>query len=151
MDMKFVIKAAIWIVLTITWPSFAQVSQENFWHVLAEVGFERRASAQAGYDVEIPVFSKRLKSYHGKMIRLKGYLVPLAELGGQNKFMLSALPFTQCYFCGGAGPETVVELQTSTPVRFVTRLITVEGVLLLNDADPEHHIYIIKNARILDP
>jgi hypothetical protein len=64
--------------------------------------------------------------------------------------MLSALPFNQCYFCGGAGPETVVELQTKEPIKFVTRQVTVEGVLWLNETDPDHHMYIIKNARLVN-
>ncbi|GIV36915.1 MAG: hypothetical protein KatS3mg032_1294 [Cyclobacteriaceae bacterium] len=131
--------------------AWAQTKQENMWNILAEVGFESRPAKENGFEIESPRFSKRLWSYNGKIIRIKGYLVPLAELGGQNKFMLSALPFNQCYFCGGAGPETVVELQTKQPVKFVTRQITVEGVLQLNDADPDHHIYVLKNARVLDP
>lgn len=127
-----------------------QAQEINVWQVLAEVGYETRPSAETGFEIESPRFSKRLWSYNGKKVRVKGYLIPLAELGGRNEYMLSSLPFNQCYFCGGAGPETVVELQTSQPIKFVTRQITVEGVLFLNDFDPDHHMYMIKDAKVID-
>lgn len=129
----------------------AHAQQEDVWKILAEVGFERRPAEENGFEIESPRFSKRLWSFNGKVVRVKGYLIPMAELGGRQEYMLSALPFSQCYFCGGAGPETVVELQTKQPIRFVTRQITVEGILFLNDFDPDHHMYIIKNARVIDP
>jgi hypothetical protein len=133
---------SLWITLP--------VQEPDMWQVLSEVGFETHPSREKGYEIDTPKFSKRLLSYQNKKVRIKGYLVPLTESGGKNQYMLSALPFNQCYFCGGAGPETVVELQTSHSIRFVTRQITMEGTLLLNDSDPDHHMYILKDARILD-
>jgi hypothetical protein len=127
-----------------------QAQELNVWHVLAEVGYDRRKSPETGFEMESPTFSKRLWSYNGKVVRIKGYLIPMAELGGRNEYMLSSLPFNQCYFCGGAGPETVVEIQTKQTIKFVTRQITLEGVLFLNDFDPDHHMYIIKDAKLID-
>jgi hypothetical protein len=103
-----------------------------------------------GYEVEKPVFSKYLKSFHGKKIRLKGYIIPLAETGSNEKFMLSSLPFNVCYFCGAAGPETVVEVSIGYPVKFTTKQIIMEGLLYLNDKDPDHHIYLLKSATLTE-
>lgn len=121
----------------------------NLWQVLAEVGYTPVKAAD-GSPMDKPVFSKRLKSWNKKTIRLKGYLVPLSEINGSQAYMLSSLPFSMCYFCGGAGPETVVELQTTEKIRFVTRQLQVEGELLLNETDPDHHMYILRHAHILD-
>jgi hypothetical protein len=131
---------------------FSQVSaqESDIWMVLAEVGFENRPSREGGFMIESPKFSKHLKSYHGKKVTVKGYLIPLSEMGGRQEYMLSSLPFNQCYFCGGAGPETVVEIQTMQPIKFVTRQIAMEGILFLNDSDPDHHMYIIKNAKLIE-
>jgi hypothetical protein len=129
---------------------YAMAQQEDMWKILAEVGIESRPAKENGFEILSPRFSKRLWTYHGKPVQIKGYLVPMAELGMRMAYMLSALPFNQCYFCGGAGPETVVELQTKEPIKFVTRQVTVEGVLWLNETDPDHHMYIIKNARLVD-
>jgi hypothetical protein len=117
----------------------------NFWQVLAEVHFYNTTDKN-GYTVEKPVFSKYLKSFNGKRVKIKGYLIPLEETGGKGKFMLSSLPFNVCYFCGAAGPETVVELETSEHLKFSTKQIFMEGILFLNDRDPDHHIYILKSA-----
>ena len=126
----------------------AQTPPQNFWHVLAEVGFQTRKDAN-GAMVEIPVFSKNLKRFDGKKIRLKGFIIPVNEVGDQNKFMLSSLPFNICYFCGAAGPETVVEVESDESIRFNSKAIWVEGILYLNDSDPDHHMYVLKSAQLI--
>lgn len=125
------------------------IQPENFWHVLAEVHFLNVKDA-AGYTIEKPVFSKNLKSFNGKKIMLKGYMIPVAETGGSGKFMLSSQPFNICYFCGAAGPETVVEVEIAQPPKFTTSKIKMEGILVLNESDPEHHIYILKSASVIE-
>jgi hypothetical protein len=71
-------------------------------------------------------------------------------VGGSGKFMLSSLPFNLCYFCGAAGPETVIEVETKEKVKFSSKQITMEGIIVLNETDPDHHIYILKNARLIN-
>ncbi len=124
-------------------------TQDNYWQVLGEVSFVSEKDAQ-GFTIERPQFSKKLKTFQGKTIRLHGYIIPLEETGSQSKFMFSSLPFNVCYFCGAAGPETVVEVVTDRKIAFTTKKITMEGLLQLNDSDPDHHIYILKSARILE-
>lgn len=120
---------------------------DNFWQVLAEVSFKSEQDKE-GYTIERPIFGKYLKTFQGKKVKLKGYIIPLEESGGKGKFMLSSLPFNICYFCGAAGPETVVEVQTTENVKFTTKQIIMEGTLYLNDTDPDHHIYILKSANL---
>ena len=124
-------------------------AQDNFWNTLAEVGFQTKKDAN-GFEVEVPLFSKHLKTFQGKRIRVKGYIIPLAEVGSQSKFMLSALPFNLCYFCGAAGPETVMEVESAEKIKFSTKPIVMEGTLMLNDEDPDHHMYILKTAQIIN-
>jgi len=126
----------------------ARAQTHNFWQVLAEVGFQTRKDVN-GNIVETPVFSKNLKSFNGKKIKLKGFVIPINEVGDQDKFMLSSLPFNVCYFCGAAGPETVVEVMSDDGVRFSSKAIWVEGILSLNDNDPDHHMYILKSAQLI--
>lgn len=135
----------LWVIIFVfgSWAATAQT--DNFWQVLAEVSFKTEAD-KAGYTIERPLFSKYLKTFQGKKVRLKGYIIPLEESGGKGKFMLSSLPFNLCYFCGAAGPETVVEVDTKESVKFTTKQIVIEGTLDLNDTDPDHHIYILRTA-----
>ncbi len=129
-------------------PQCLCVQDANFWQTLAQVHFENKKD-KGGYTVEVPVFSNYLKTFQGKHITLKGYVIPLEEVGGSGKFMLSSLPFNLCYFCGAAGPETAVEVETTEKVKFSSKNIVMEGTLMLNDRDPNHHIYILKAARLV--
>jgi len=138
------------VITLILFESFAQVQNINYWNVLTDVGYETKPSEENGFQVDAPKFGKRVSALNGKKISLKGYLIPLAELGGKNQYMLSSLPFNSCYFCGGAGPETVVELQTKQNIPFTTKAIVMEGILLLNDNDIDHHIYILKDSRVIE-
>ena len=122
---------------------------KNFWQTLAEVSFKKET--RNGYEVEVPQFSKYLKSWNGKKVRVKGYVIPVGEVGDASKFMFSSLPFNVCYFCGAAGPETIMEVETNEKIKFTSKSIWMEGVLILNDKDPDHHMYIFKSATVINP
>lgn len=139
-------KIFLLVFLLIVRIGFSQT--DSFWSVLAEVSFQNEQDKD-GYTIERPIFSKYLKTYQGKKVKLKGYIIPLEESGGKGKFMLSSLPFNVCYFCGAAGPETVVEIETSESIKFTTKQIIVEGILHLNNTDPDHHIYVLKSATLI--
>lgn len=125
------------------------IQEKNFWHVLAEVSF--RKENKNGYEMEVPLFSTHLKSWNGKKVKLKGYVIPVGEVGDENKFMFSSLPFNVCYFCGAAGPETIMEVESTEKVQFTSQAIWMEGVLQLNEKDPDRHIYILKSANVITP
>lgn len=125
------------------------IQEKNFWHVLAEVSF--RKENKNGYEMEVPLFSTHLKSWNGKKVKLKGYVIPVGEVGDENKFMFSSLPFNVCYFCGAAGPETIMEVESTEKVKFTSQAIWMEGILQLNEKDPDRHIYILKTANVITP
>lgn len=130
--------------------STVSAQETDAWKILSEVRFETMSTRGDGYEMDVPRFSDRLKSYNGKRITVKGYLIPLSEMGGKQAYMLSSLPFSSCYFCGGAGPETVIEIETKQTISFTTNQIAMEGVFVLNDKDPDHHMYILKQAKRID-
>jgi hypothetical protein len=138
------------VSLVLNWTtSFPQPQERNFWQVLAEVSFKKEI--KGGYEVEVPQFSKYLKTWNGKKVKLKGYVIPVGEVGDASKFMFSSLPFNVCYFCGAAGPETIMEIETTQKIKFTSQAIWMEGILQLNDKDPDHHIYILKSAITFTP
>jgi hypothetical protein len=139
----------ITLILILNVVPLTGVQEKNFWHTLAEVGFKKEL--RNGYEVEVPLFSNHLKSWNGKKIKLKGYVIPVGEVGDENKFMFSSLPFNVCYFCGAAGPETIVEVESIEKVKFTSQSIWMEGILQLNEKDPDRHIYILKAANVFKP
>ena len=68
----------------------------------------------------------------------------------EDFYVLSRYPFANCLFCGGAGPETVVDLQFDgpSPREYATdERLTFAGKLKLNSDDIYQMNYIIKGAR----
>jgi len=58
---------------------------------------------------------------------------------------------SQCYFCGGGGPESIVEVNfTKSQSKFqVDDLVTVKGKLKLNADDMDHINFIMTDAELL--
>ncbi|MCB0755319.1 MAG: DUF3299 domain-containing protein [Flavobacteriales bacterium] len=104
------------------------------WNTFAQVTFHKEYSETFGFEVNVkpPEFSKELMALNGKEVKVKGYVIPVdVELG---MYMVSANPFANCFFCGNAGPETVVELFPNGKFpRFSTdQIVTFKGVLQIN-------------------
>ena len=104
------------------------------WDMFAKVTFHREFSEQFGFEVNTkpPEFAPDLLAYDGEEIRVRGYAIPVdVEMG---MYMVSANPFANCFFCGNAGPETVVEIFPSGRLpRFSTdQLVTFKGILHVN-------------------
>jgi hypothetical protein len=104
------------------------------WDTFAQVKFHRQYSETFGFEVNVkpPEFAPKLLAYQGKEILVKGYVIPVdVELG---MYMVSANAFANCFFCGNAGPETVVEIFPSSKLpRFKTdQIVTFKGILQIN-------------------
>jgi hypothetical protein len=118
------------------------------WPKMYDVKYIAAAEDFGGLDK--PVFSEAAKSLNGKEVTLPGYLVPFDDGAlRSNHFMLSSLPINACYFCGGGGPETVVEVFSIKPVTFTDKPVEIKGKLFLNDRDPRQMIYILSSAELI--
>lgn len=93
-----------------------------------------------------PAFSEEIKKYGGKTVAIKGYMIESNVK--QGLYILSRYPMAECYFCGGAGPESIIEVHLKHKShRYLTDdVATVTGKFELNDTDVDHCNYIIKNA-----
>jgi hypothetical protein len=120
------------------------------WPKLYAIQFIQKAEDFDGLDK--PVFSEQVKALKGKSITLPGYLVPF-ENGAQksNHFMLSSLPINACFFCGGGGPETVIEIFSVSSIAYTDKPVEIKGTFFLNDEDPSQMIYILTSAELLGP
>lgn len=117
------------------------------WPKLYDIQFTKGKDQLGEYDK--PVFGAGAKSFAGKTIALPGYMVPFENGLKSKHFMLSSLPLNACFFCGVGGPETVVEVYLKEEVTYTEKPVEVEGVLKLNDNNPDKMIYILENARII--
>jgi hypothetical protein len=102
-----------------------------------------------GFKVDVPVFSADVKNLAGKQVEIKGYVIPVEGYKSHTEFILSAFPYNMCFFCGGAGPETVMEVYAKEPVPYQTEAITIRGRLELNDKDINQLMYVLKDATLV--
>lgn len=124
-------------------------SQEKInWDILADVTYEYEYVEALNIWHGTPDFGNKVKAYADKEISIRGYVIPLQISG--DLYMLSAVPYQSCFFCGGAGQETVMELRMkSDKWRLKTdELLTFTGILRLNDKELEMS-YILENAKPL--
>ncbi len=117
------------------------------WQLLAKVEWDDRYVPEYDETVWYPDFSKEVLSLDSTLIEIKGYVIPVDVESGY--YVLSANPFASCFFCGNAGPESVMELQFASKdnvFRTDERLVFT-GRIKLNWDDLEHCNYILQNAR----
>ena len=91
-----------------------------------------------------------MKRLEGKEVVLRGYYVPFAP-EDDDYIIVSKYPMSQCFFCGGGGPESVAEVnfRKETGPFKVDDLITLKGTLALNTEDPDHINFILTDAVLL--
>ncbi|MEL6192822.1 MAG: DUF3299 domain-containing protein [Bacteroidota bacterium] len=129
--------------------SVSLLSQEKIdWEILADVTYEYEYVEALNIWHGTPDFGSKVKTYSNKEISIRGYVIPL-QLSG-DLYMLSAFPYQSCFFCGGAGQETVMELRMkSDKWKLKTdELLTFTGILRLNDKELEMS-YILEDAKPL--
>lgn len=133
------------ILILVCSSPFARLQAQNSWKKLEAVAFQT-IETKEGFPMDIAVFGEAVKALEGTTIRLKGYIIPLEELRGQKYFIFSRYPFNLCYFCGAAGPETIIEVRSQKEIPFTEDLIELEGRFETNASDPDHMMYLLKKA-----
>ena len=128
---------------------FAQSAAASTWQDLAKVTYEKKYDELLGFKVDVPVFGEDIKAMAGKTIEISGYIVPVEGYKSHNEFVFSAYPYNMCFFCGGAGPETVMEVTASEPVKYSTSRITLRGTLTLNDSNINQLMYLLSDAELV--
>ncbi|HNR09003.1 MAG TPA: hypothetical protein PKM27_16910 [Saprospiraceae bacterium] len=120
------------------------------WNTLGKITFKKEFDAALGFKIDKPIFGEEIKALSGKIVEIKGYIIPTDGYKSHTEFILSAFPYNMCFFCGGAGPETVMEIYAKTPVKFTSEAVTLRGKLELNENDVNRLIYAMTEAEQVD-
>ena len=94
-----------------------------------------------------PIFGPLVKDLEGGKFYITGYVIPVDI--DEDFYVLSRYPFANCFFCGGAGPETVIDLQFDghSPREYATdERLSFAGELKLNADDVYQMNYILVGA-----
>lgn len=125
------------------------------WKLLAKTTFTPvRMDTLDGLIALMPKFPRFMQALAGKNVMMRGFVIPVEETGDFNTLVLSANSFTNCFFCGQAGPETVMDIRLKNP-KTIKRFkkddkVMFKGQLKLNDTDVDYFNYIIENAELVN-
>ena len=120
------------------------------WELLKDVEFDEIWSEEFQAYYMVPKFSKSVKEMDGKEVQIKGFIIPVDIV--QDYYVLSANPYSSCFFCGQAGPESVMEIQMIKKYEGLRmdQVITFQGILRLNIDDIYQLNYILEEAQIIE-
>ena len=121
------------------------------WDMLKDVSFKKKWYAQESIFMLYPTFGAPLKKLENKEVIIRGYVIPVDV--ATNMYVLSAFPYSQCFFCGGAGPESVMSLKPkkSEVRKYKTdEMHTFTGKLKLNADDIYEMNYILEEADMIE-
>jgi hypothetical protein len=121
---------------------------DNMWKTLAKISYKKEFDELMGFKIDKPVFSDAIKGMEGKPITIKGYIIPVEGYKSHKEFIFSAFPYSMCFFCGGAGPETVMEVKSKEAIKYTADQIVLTGILRLNGDDINRLMYRIEQATI---
>jgi hypothetical protein len=135
---------SVFILAAIITPAASQT--ENIWKTLSRITYVKEYDELMGFKIDKPVFSEEIKALEGTVVSVRGFIIPTEGYKSHTEFIFSAFPYSMCFFCGGAGPETVMEVVTKTPVKYTAEAITLKGVLHLNADDINRLMYFLEDA-----
>lgn len=119
------------------------------WPDLAIPDYRTEFNEEIGQEVSIPLFRDEVKRLHGQPVLIEGFYIPFeAEESGETFYILSQYPNSQCFFCGAAGPDTVMDLMMKSPPGHLKMddRVAFKGRLRVNDSDVMFLNYILDDA-----
>jgi len=123
--------------------------QKISWDQLADVTWTETYIDSLGYKQIKGTFGEEVKSLNGKEITISGYVIPLDAMG--LSYALSQSSFASCFFCGQAGPETVMDLNVTPrsvkPHRQKEVLLTFTGKLIVKESNNSGLHYTLDQAK----
>jgi hypothetical protein len=137
------------VVISPVRPAFIEPVKLS-WEALRDVTFKKKWYAEESVYMLYPTFGPNVQKLNNKAVTITGYVLPV-DLEA-NLYVLSAFPYSACFFCGGAGPESVVSLKFKKGSRkFKTdERKTFQGVLKLNADNIYELNYILTEAEVTD-
>jgi hypothetical protein len=120
------------------------------WELLKNVEFDEIWSEEFQAYYMVPKFSSSVKVLDNKEVQIRGFIIPVDIV--QDYYVLSANPYSSCFFCGQAGPESVMEVQLIKKYEGLRmdQVITFKGKLKLNVDDIYQLNYILEDAEIIE-
>ena len=121
--------------------------EELTWQTLSDVEFTDVYLEELDAYYWMPKFGESVVASEGKAFFITGYMIPVDV--DEDFYVLSRYPFANCFFCGGAGPESVIDLRFPDKGERgyqTDERLTFKGTLRLNSDDVYQMNYILEGA-----
>lgn len=128
-----------------------QAQEKNIWSTLAMMKYERQYAESDGIGGSAGAkgrFRPLVEALDGKEVEVSGYIIPLSGKKAQSHFMFSAYPYNMCFFCGQAGPESVMEviMESNAKVAYSDDPIVLKGIFRFRPTAGEDIMYHLEHA-----
>lgn len=135
-------------VLLLLFSKFGFSQIEISWKDLEDIDFSEAYVEEVDQYILFPHFGLDIRELESKEVVLSGYILALDP--DEGYYVLSKGPFASCFFCGAAGPETIVELSLKSKDKsfMMDEFATFKGYLKLNSDDIYRCVYIIEFAEV---
>ncbi|HMP93550.1 MAG TPA: hypothetical protein PKD90_11795 [Phnomibacter sp.] len=136
------IKALVIMVLLTSFQEPAKLT----WKIMEAIEFEEKYNKDVAGKMLFPKWPPHIKKLEGQRVTVSGYVIPMDNKG--EIIALSANPYDACFFCGKAGPASImaVELEKKNNKYVVDEYVSFTGWLKLNDSDINQFYYILEHA-----
>ena len=96
----------------------------------------------------VPEFSREILGLDKQVVRVQGFMLPLEMSDQQKHFLISAVP-PSCPFCMPAGPEAIVEVICTKPIKYGIEPMVVAGKLTVLKDDQNGLLYRMVDAELV--
>lgn len=77
------------------------------WKMLSVISYKEKKTREFPDGVLFPKINPQLKARKGSEVTISGYIIPIDE----KTFAISKNVMSACFFCGMAGPETIMGIK----------------------------------------
>jgi hypothetical protein len=139
------IKGILGVLLILVPPA----QSTDLWKAFEAVKFESKYIEAEKASFYVPQFNDTLLGMDGKRFTIKGYYLPI-DMSSEG-IVLSRFPMATCFFCGEAGPESVIMVYPNKKLEGLKmdEQVSFEGVLKLNKSDVYQLTFVLQDAKRL--
>lgn len=98
----------------------------------------------------LPKYPDSILALDNQRVRIQGFMMPL-EAGPRQSHFLLTVTTPSCAYCLPAGPEGIVEIKASAPVKFSYKPIVLAGQMHVLKSDPMGLYYSLTDATPVAP
>ncbi len=143
------IRLKIILIILLGWGSHLMGQSTNAWELFEKASFKDEYIEEYFSYATLLQYDDYTKSLDGKMLTLAGHYIPVMD---EEIIILSKYPYANCFFCGGAGLESVVEIRLRDKTDRVFELdekLKFKGKLKINTTEWEFVSFILDDAVII--